>query len=88
MSNDDRAPLTEVLGTAVPVPADIDMASRSPAKPSTFTPDSVVDITWPGQMTFDADGMPSGMTAPRIYRMTAGPHGSLTRWLTLQEEIT
>ena len=84
MSNHDRDPGTEFLETAA-VPADTDVA-RVPASPSPFMPGSVVDITWPGQMTYDADGKPSGMTAPRIYRMTAGPESTQARWLTLQEQ--
>lgn len=85
-SNDDRALLPEALGTATGVPADTQVVRHDPAKPSTFTPDSVMEMTWPGQMTFDIDGTPSGMTAPRTYRMTAGPNGTPTRWLTLQEK--
>ena len=61
-------------------------APKAPSTPLTFMPDSVVDITLPGQMTYDPDGRPNGMTAPRIYRMTAGPSGANARWLTLREQ--
>jgi hypothetical protein len=84
MNNHDRDPRNKLLETAED-PADTDV-TRVPAGPSPFAPGSVVDITWPGQMTYDADGNPSGMTAPRIYRMTAGPEGTQARWLTLQEQ--
>jgi hypothetical protein len=69
-------------GVAVPP----DLVPRTPSKPLTLTPNSVVDLTWPAEMTYDVDGLPSGMSAPRVYRMTAGPAGTLTRWLTLEEE--
>jgi hypothetical protein len=79
VSNDDRATLAEALA-AEAVPPDV--GPRTPAARFRFTPHSVVDVTWPGRMTFDVEGMPSGMSTPRIYRMTAGPNGILAGWLS------
>ena len=79
VSNAALRPLTAVAVPPAVVP-------ETPPEPLTFTPNSVVDITWPGQMTYDADGTPNGMSAPRIYRMTAGPSGAHARWLTLREQ--
>ena len=76
-------PLSTPLAAAAVPPDDVPTA---PITPLTFTPDSVVDVTLPGQMTYDADGRPSGMTAPSIYRMTAGPSGDNARWLTIREQ--
>jgi hypothetical protein len=78
----DLSLVAEPLAAAV-APDDV---PNAPVEPLTFTPDSVVDITLPGQMTYDGDGRPLGMTAPRIYRMTAGPSGANARWLTLREQ--
>ena len=84
VSNDDPSPVAEPL-PAMAAPPDI--VPDTSSKPFTYTPDSVVDVTWPGQMTYDVDGLPSGMSAPRVYRMTAGPAGTLTRWLILREQV-
>ena len=84
VSNDDPSPVADLLPAMAAPP---DVAPDTPSKPFMFTPDSVVDVTWPGQMTYDVDGLPSGMSAPSVYRMTAGPAGTMTRWLTLREEV-
>jgi hypothetical protein len=76
--NDDVDPAIEAPEAAAVSP---EIVQRKLAEAARFTPRSVVDITWPGQITFDVDGMPNGMTAPRVYRMTAGPEGTLAGWL-------
>lgn len=78
--HDHEDDLQDKLDQLAAIPRDVVPRAEAEAEPARFTVGDHVTVTWPGDVTEDADGSIVGVDASRTYEMTATSESTLAGW--------